>query len=434
MATAERLAIVGGTVLRGGQDGFGPDAGQALTVLIEGERIVGLSPEPPPAGVRALDAAGATVLPGLVELHTHVPSPLAMALYVQHGITSVRFAGTALGAVPAIRGAIASGQVPGPRLFSCASLLDEPPAAWRDSSAEVTGPDEARAAVASLVDAEADALIVAQRIRPATLRAIVEAAHERGVPVTGQTWTTSVREAVLVGMDGVENTARLPEDPSLPADWIEAYESVGHRLARLAWLWCRAPQGPLDEVVALMAERGTDWAPELCSFAHWAGLSDAALARLPGYALLPEAQRAAIGPSRERQAEGWTDADRDHTRTAVARMGDAVAAFRRLGGSLGVGTDTHPGGLYYHLELGNYATAGLTPAQILTAATWGGARALRRTADLGAVAVGKLADLIVVDGDPRADLGALQRVRHTLVGGRAMCEGGRLAQAASSAG
>src|SRR5262249_25771856 len=154
-------------------------------------------------------------------------------LYVRQGITSVRFAGSALGAVPAIRRAIESGQVPGPRIFSCGPLLDEPPAAWGPSSVEVTEPDEARATVARLIDAEANALIVAQRLRPSTLRAIVEVAHERGVPVTGQTWTTTVREAVLAGMDGVENTARLPEDPSLPADWIEGYTSVGHRLARL---------------------------------------------------------------------------------------------------------------------------------------------------------------------------------------------------------
>jgi imidazolonepropionase-like amidohydrolase len=63
---------------------------------------------------------------------------------------------------------------------------------------------------------------------------------------------------------------------------------------------------------------------------------------------------------------------------------------------------------------------------VIAAATLGGARALRRIDDLGTVEAGKLADLIVVEGDPLADLGALQRVRHTLVGGRFMVGGGQI--------
>src|SRR5262249_39246335 len=162
------------------------------------------------------------------------------------------------------------------------------------------------------IEAEADALLVAQRVRPATLEAIAEAAHERGVPLTGQTWTTSVREAVRAGMDGVENTARLPEDPRLGADWVEDYSSVGHRLARLVSLWRTSPQGAIDEVLGLMLERGTDWAPELCSFGHWAGLTDGPVTAVPGFTLLSADEQAAIPRSRTRTSEGWTDTDRDN--------------------------------------------------------------------------------------------------------------------------
>jgi hypothetical protein len=252
-----RLALVGGRVL-------GLDRTQIANVVIQGERIASVGQGPPPGDARVVDVAGLTVLPGLIELHTHPPTAPAMALFVRQGITSVRFAGTPLGAAAGLRGRVVSGELPGPRIFSCGPILDEAPAAWAETSIELDGPGAAPGVVAHVVDAEADALIVAQRMRPATLAAVVEAAHERGVPVTGQNWTTSVREAVEAGIDGIENTARLPEHPDRGPEWVEAYRSIGHRLARLVELWRAAPQGRIDEVVALMAERGVDWAP-----GHW---------------------------------------------------------------------------------------------------------------------------------------------------------------------
>ena len=414
------IALVGGRVLRGREL-------WAAAVLIEGERIVRVDDGVPLPGARVLDVTGLTVVPGLIDVHTHPTTPAAMAVYVRAGITSVRFAGTPLGAAADLRRRVASAALPGPRIFSCGPILDEPPGAWPESTAYVEGPDEARKVVLHSIDAEADALLVAQRVRPSTLAAIVEAAHERGVPVTGQTWTASVREAVGAGMDGIENTARLPEDPDLNAAWVEGYTSVGHRLARLVSLWRTAPQGPIDEVLDLMLERGIDWAPELCSFAHWAGLTDGPVTALPGYALLSDEEKVAISRSRARTAEGWTDADRDNARAAIERMQAALGAYHRQGGPVAVGTDVHPGGLFYHLELRHLAGAGLGNHEVIAAATAGGARALRRSAELGAIEPGKLADVIVVEGDPLRDLGALARVRHTLVHGRLVVENGRLA-------
>ncbi|HEV2108652.1 MAG TPA: amidohydrolase family protein [Thermomicrobiales bacterium] len=420
------IAIVGGRVLMSNDGGAPAHSVGGANVLIQGDRIVRVDAAQPPPDAQVIDATGLTVLPGLIDMHTHFIRPLDMELFVRQGITSVRFAGTALGAVADLRRRVVRGEIPGPRIFSCGPHLDEPPTAWPEFTVEVTGPEDAPAAVIRLIEAEADALIVIQRISPATLAVITGTAHERGVPVTGQTWTTSVREAVIAGMDGVENTARLPEDPALAREWIEGYRSIGHRLARLVRLWQSAPQGMIDEVLALMAARGTDWTPAICSFADWAGLTDAPVAKLPAYALLSAEARVAIPASRARQTEGWSQADRDNTRAAIEQMQHAVATFHQLGGAIAVGTDAHPGGLFYHLELAYLAAAGLSNAAVLAAATKGGARALRRGSDLGTIEAGKLADLIAIDGDPLRDLSALQRVRHTLVAGRPVVVDGQV--------
>src|SRR4051812_22503400 len=195
------VALIGGRVLTPTAAGDFSSSFPA-TVVLDGQRIARVGPGEPPPGADVVDVSGLTLLPGLMDLHTHVPTPSAMALYVQQGITSVRFAGTALGVVAALRERVASGEIPGPRIFSCGPLLDEPTAAWPESSLEVSDRAAARAAAERVIDAEADALILAQRIRPDTLSAIVAAAHERGTPVTGQVWASSVREAVAAGMDG----------------------------------------------------------------------------------------------------------------------------------------------------------------------------------------------------------------------------------------
>jgi imidazolonepropionase-like amidohydrolase len=165
-------------------------------------------------------------------------------------------------------------------------------------------------------------------------------------------------------------------------------------------------------------ERGNDDERTGVSFAHWAAITDAPMAALPGWSMLSADEQAALPGSRAVTSEGWTDAERRATRAALPRLQSALERFTRQRGHVAVGTDAHPGGLFYHLELDFYRQAGLSMPEILRAATAGGARALRRERDLGSLEPGKLADLIVVDGDPRTDQTALQRVRHVVVGGR----------------
>lgn len=110
-----------------------------------------------------------------------------------------------------------------------------------------------------------------------------------------------------------------------------------------------------------------------------------------------------------------------------ARRAVALANLRRLsaaGARIAAGTDAGNIGTLHgpsiHRELRLMVEAGMTPAQVLSAATLGGARMMGREADLGTIAAGKLADLLVLDGDPTADLAVLERPREVVKGGRVL--------------
>src|SRR5438093_69609 len=103
---------------------------------------------------------------------------------------------------------------------------------------------------------------------------VIDEAHAHAIPVTGQLWQTSAREAADAGIDGLENTSRIPEDPGFGPDRLNARLSVSGRIATLAHLWSTADRYRLEEIADGLAEAGVWLAPELVSFEAWAGLSE----------------------------------------------------------------------------------------------------------------------------------------------------------------
>jgi hypothetical protein len=111
------------------------------------------------------------------------------------------------------------------------------------------------------------------------------------------------------------------------------------------------------------------------------------------------------------------DATAARYKASFTRMLEFVGRLYRAGVPLVAGTDTWAG-FSLHSELALYVRAGLTPAQALQVATWNGARYTRTSADLGSIAVGKLADLVLVDGDPTRDIADLRKVALVVTQGR----------------
>jgi len=113
----------------------------------------------------------------------------------------------------------------------------------------------------------------------------------------------------------------------------------------------------------------------------------------------------------------WSEEDHHLMGIAVDKRLEWMARFRELGGRLLVGADMQFGGIMLHRELGNVARAGLSPLEVITAATGHAGDALRMADQLGTLRPGRLADLLVLNRDPLQDLRALRDIAHVVKGG-----------------
>src|ERR1041384_679576 len=210
-AATSVIAIVGATLI----DGTGGPVVTDSTVVIRGERIVTVGKRAAvkiPAGAEIVDAKGLTLVPGLIDAHFHIDGddPLP-ALYLSHGITSLRDPGQWIEAYDAARKAPA----PIPRLFLCGPHLDSPPPAYPADSYIVRDAEETRLAVNRFVDDGASAIKVYFRLPLALMKVAIDTAHARGVPVMGHLEIVDARDAIRAGIDGIEHatsfgTALLP--------------------------------------------------------------------------------------------------------------------------------------------------------------------------------------------------------------------------------
>jgi imidazolonepropionase-like amidohydrolase len=417
------VLLRGGTVI----DGTGGPARPRTSVLIDGDRIAALGDEAVARATRAttvLDVSGRTVLPGLIDVHVHSSFPSEMTAYLAKGVTSVRYAGIDLPAWHLLNRQVTAGDPPGPRLFNLGPMLDRPPVSWPEWSLPVTSAEEAVRTAERLLDEEAtDGLIVTQQILPPDLEAVAAAAHRRNRPVVGQIWHMDAAEAATAGIDELDNTSRILASGTVAGDRLLAYRSVSERGDILTQLYNEVDWDATARLMDAMVRRGVAYGPTHVAMEQQAGIHADLVTADPLYTtVFGQAERDAYDAfvahvSRGRTAEG---------REAWLRSFDArrewIRRFAARGGQLVVGTDIPFGGLVLVREIEILAEAGLTPLQAIAAATGDAARAMRIDS-LGVIEAGRLADVLVVDGDPTADLAALRNVVHVFRNGERVAGG-----------
>jgi len=395
-----------GVVAITGANVFGPGGVVSVaTVVIKGDRIESVGGEVP-RGAKVVKADGHTLLPGLFDLHTHLPysavSRLSadwaknLAAYLYCGVTTVVDFGTYPETFEPMRRLVRTGAVDGPRLVLAARITTPGGHGGEGGrgevfSLEVSTPREARAAMKRLIPYKPDVIKVftdgwrygtapdMSSMEEDTLAAIVDDAHRYDLEVL--THTVTLAKAKIAARAGVDVIAHGVGDA--PVD---------------------------DELIRLMKDKRTTYAPTLAVY-EWRRF--AILPPLLLDVLEPEARKHMPRPARQQSAP--------RARRWKILNGN-TDALNKAGVRFGVGTDAGVTGTYHgwstQREVELLVAGGMTPTEALLAATRNSAEALHVSGERGSIAPGLLADLVLVEGKPYVNIEEISRVRRVWLGGR----------------
>lgn len=365
-------------------------AGKVITnalVLVDSDRITSIGAGAPPAWAEVIDLSRFTVIPGLIDVHTHMtyvwdgapgtrplgqprrPAGVTVVLAAENarrtletGVTTIRDLGALNETDYAMRDLIDMGKMVGPRMFVAGQGLSAPRAGApavdyrQQADARVTAGSDWVKIYASRGSYQS--VDTTQTVTFDEMKAAVDAAHAKNHRVAIHSYGPSgVKDAVRAGADSIEHGIDLDE-----------------------------------ETIAEMVKRGTVWVPTIDHNRYYVDAKDE-------YGFPPDTIPALLA---------YIDKNLESTRRAfkagvkIAMGSDAVYSM--------FGQNTR--------ELGWFVKAGMTPAQALAAATTIPAALLGHETDLGAIAPGYFADIVAVDGDPLADVNVLiNNVRWVMKGG-----------------
>lgn len=412
-ATADDFALGGVTLV---EPSVSRRAGVSL--LVRGGRIAEIRIGGPPAD-RLAELDGTFVLPGLVDMHAHLPPANALRLgasaallYLAHGVTSIRDVGDTDGtAVPAAREGIEGGEYPGPRLFSCGPFVaGAEPARWANTEI-VREPADAEPIVARIAKAGHVCVKSYEDLDVARIEALKAAARRHGLRVIGHVPTALGYEEALV--PEVQHFFGVPPPSSLARD------SVLERSSN----WGAVDAARLEFIVKVTLEHDIANTPTLVSGHQLLLFRDYPAARESLSARLLPRLYSDVVWSPEGGLPFWRGVERylDPMQDALAKKADLLRRLHRAGARLYLGTDAQQPfvapGLGLQQEMGHFVAAGIPVEDVWSMATWGAARKLG-VPGLGRLDPGSPADFLVFRRDPTRDLGQLATLAAVVAQGR----------------
>ena len=385
----KHIAIVGATII----DGNGGEPVVNGIVLIKGNIIEAAGSAAKiniPQDAEIVDAKGMYILPGFIDAHFHLDNMRGLpALFLQHGVTSVRDPGAW---IEEYDGERKSGKMI-PRLFLAGPHLDAPGPAYPHDAYIVRDSLEAVNAVERQINQGASVIKVYFRLSPGLIHNVCTAAHKRGIPVTAHLEITEAMEAIECGLDGVEHITSFGLS-LIPKQEGEKYrqkvwaDNNARKEGRYdVWSSLDINSKMADSLTRYVARKGTFISPTLGAFEYRTGKEKTDSIKLLAF----NNMKAFTGKLKNAGARIVLGS---HSNIEYAELGWAFQ---------------------HEMEL--LVHSGMSNMQVIVAATMENARYFKIDHKLGSIEKGKIADLVLLKGNPLQDIKAAYQVSKVMLNG-----------------
>ena len=403
-----------------------------MTVVVSGSRISKIGRNIKfPKNAQVVDAGGKFLIPGLWDMHVHLFNNISgnntnnkdsyFPLFIANGVTGVRDMWTDPDDIKLVgewQREIDAGKMFGPRMFVGSSILDGVPVTHKNSFG-VSTPAEARQAVRTLKDSGAGFIKVYENLSRESYFAIAEEAKKLKISFAGHVPDSVIpTEASNAGQKSIEHLTRMSIACSSKEDKFKNLKNEEWTPALRAELMETYSEQKCREMSALFARNGTWHDPTLVVLRSRLLSEDESF---------KTDARLRFVPADEKQywlkfTENFRPANRKNREARFRKDLEILKIMHQSGVPILAGTDVgNPfvyAGFSLHDELELLAQAGLTPFEALKTATLNPAKYLGMEKSLGTIEKGKLADLVLLDANPLADISNTKKINAVVVGGR----------------